>query len=95
MRSTVKKVGLAGIGLGVKVRNTVKRTGKELVKEGEKHKGLLQFPRRVLRKGIKKGAKLAGREAIAISQKSLEILEREIIRLQKDLKTLQKKTKKR
>lgn len=88
MRDKIREVGLAGLGLGVTIKEKVKSVGKKLVRKGEANKRILDHPR----EKIVAGAHFAGKEALVISKKSLQMLERELKKLELEAKKSVKKS---
>ena len=75
MREKVRELGLAGLGLAVTVKEKAHSLGRKLLRKGEANeKRILSHPKEKFRAG----AHLAGKEALVISRKSLQMLEREL-----------------
>ena len=92
MKNRIREIGLAGLGLGVTLKEKVRSVGKRLVKKGEANE------KRVLSRSKEKlraGAYLAGKEALIISRKSLHLLERELKKLEAEAKKAGKVVKKK
>ncbi|MSR86408.1 hypothetical protein EXS74_03360 [Candidatus Woesearchaeota archaeon] len=83
MKQRIKELGLAGLGLGV----TIKEKVQGLVRKGKANEKVLKGPRQKLAAG----AHLAGKEALVISKKSLQMLERELKKLEAEAKKSVKK----
>lgn len=82
MKERIKELGLAGLGLGVTIKEKVQHVGRKLVRKGKANEKMLKHPRAKLAAG----AHLAGKEALVISKKSLELLEKELKRLEAQAK---------
>jgi len=80
VKRTLRNVGLAGLGLGVTIKEKVERVGRKLVRKGESEKKVLGHPK----DRLEAGARMAGKEALVISRKSLQMLERELRKLEKE-----------
>lgn len=90
MKEKLREVGLAGLGLGVTIKEKIKIVGRKLVRKGEaQEKRILTDPR----EKIFAAAHSAGKEALVISKKSLEVLKRELKKLEKEAKKASKAAK--
>ncbi len=87
MKEKIKELGLASLGLGVTIKEKIHNVGRRLVRKGKANKKVLQHPKQKLRAG----AHLAGKEALVISKKSLQMLERELKKLEAEAKKTVKK----
>ena len=92
MRRKLRKLGYAGIGAGATVKDKFKKVGRKLVKKGKKKKSsILSLSGPKLERKMKHGIKFAGKEALVISKKSLEMLEKELKKLERQSKKRKKK----
>ena len=87
MKERIRELGLAGLGLGVTIKEKVHHIGRRLVRKGKANEKMLNHPKERLRAG----AHLAGKEALVISKKSLQMLERELKKLEAQAKKTVKK----
>ena len=92
MKEKLREVGLAGLGLGVTIREKVKSVGRKLVRKGEANE------KRILshhQEKLASGAYFMGKEALVISKKSLQILKRELKKLEAEAKKTGKVAKRK
>lgn len=82
MKDKIKELGLAGLGLGVTIKEKVEHVGRKLVRKGKENERILQHPKEKLAAG----AHFAGKEALVISKKSLQMLEKELKKLEAEAK---------
>ncbi|MDP3728675.1 MAG: hypothetical protein Q8R18_04445 [bacterium] len=91
MREKVRELSLAGLGLAVTVKEKAQSLGRKLIRKGEANeKRILSHPKQ---KFIA-GAHFAGKEALVISRKSLQMLERELKKLEAEARKAEKIVKK-
>ena len=91
MKQRIKELGLAGLGLGVTIKEKIQHVGRKLVRKGKANEKMLQHPK----ERLAAGAHFAGKEALVISKKSLQMLERELKKLETEAKKKGKSVKKR
>ena len=92
MKNKIREIGLAGLGLGLTIKEKAAYIGKKLVKKGEANeKRILSSSKEKLRER----ARFAGKEALVISRKSLRLLEKELKKLEVEAKKTGKVVKKK
>ncbi len=89
MRKKLREIGLAGLGLGVTIKERIKCVGKKLIRKGEQNEDMFIAKN----KKLKAEAKQVGKDALMISKKSLEMLEKELKKLEAEVKKTKNKKK--
>ncbi|HII13530.1 MAG TPA: hypothetical protein HA360_00490 [Nanoarchaeota archaeon] len=90
MKEKIRELGLAGLGLAVTVKDKARSIGRKLIRKGEANEKILSHSKQK----FVAGAHFAGKEALVISRKSLQMLERELKKLEVEARKAEKVIKK-
>ena len=90
MKEKIRELGLAGLGLAVTVKDKARSIGRKLIRKGEANEKILSHSKQK----FVAGAHFAGKEALVISRKSLQMLERELKKLEAEARKAEKVVKK-